>query len=110
MFLVGRTGIIVADLGALVKLANRLLPGAGGEEGNESQAGSQLGRLTPERLTKLADRATEEKQQSQQQAALGVALIAAAVSIGSWTAAPATAGRRRVERLLATFRSWTFAF
>jgi len=46
--------------GYAMKLANRLLPGAGGEEGNESQAGSQLRRLIPERLTKLADRATEK--------------------------------------------------
>lgn len=46
--------------GYAMKFANRLLPGAGGEEGNKSQAGSQLRRLTPERLTKLADRATEE--------------------------------------------------
>ncbi|HEX3619186.1 MAG TPA: SDR family oxidoreductase [Candidatus Udaeobacter sp.] len=46
--------------GYAMKLANRLLPGAGGEEGTESQAGSQLRRLTPERLTKLADRATEK--------------------------------------------------
>ena len=46
--------------GYAMKFANRLLPGAGGEEGNESQAGSQLRRLTPERLTKLADRATEK--------------------------------------------------
>jgi NAD(P)-dependent dehydrogenase (short-subunit alcohol dehydrogenase family) len=43
-----------------MKLANWLLPGAAGEEGNESRAGSQLRRLTPERLTKLADRATVE--------------------------------------------------
>src|SRR5436189_318260 len=46
--------------GYAMKFVNRLLPGAGGEEGNESQAGSQLRRLTPERLTKLADRATEK--------------------------------------------------
>src|SRR5205809_1327370 len=46
--------------GYAMRLINRLLPGAGGEEGNESQAGSQLRRLTPERLTKLADRATEK--------------------------------------------------
>jgi short-subunit dehydrogenase len=46
--------------GYAMKFANRLLPGAGGEEGNESQPGSQLRRLTPERLTKLADRATEK--------------------------------------------------
>src|SRR5437773_760325 len=46
--------------GYAMKFANRLLPGAGGEEGNKSRAGSQLRRLTPERPTKLADRATEE--------------------------------------------------
>jgi len=46
--------------GYAMKFANRLLPGAGGEEGNKSRAGSQLRRLTPERLTKLADRATEK--------------------------------------------------
>lgn len=46
--------------GYAMKFANRLLPGAGGEEGIKSRAGSQLRRLTPERLTKLADRATEE--------------------------------------------------
>src|SRR5438876_6274609 len=44
--------------GYLMKFANRLLPGPGGEEGNKSQAGFQLRRLTPERLTRLADRAT----------------------------------------------------
>ena len=46
--------------GYAMKFANRLLPGAAGEEGNKSQAGFQLRRLTPERLTKLADRATEK--------------------------------------------------
>src|SRR6184192_3943678 len=46
--------------GYAMKFANRLLPGAGGEEGNKSRAGSQLRRLTPERLTRLADRATKK--------------------------------------------------
>jgi short-subunit dehydrogenase len=46
--------------GYAMKFANWLLPGAGGEEGNKSREGSQLRRLTPERLTKLADRATEK--------------------------------------------------
>jgi hypothetical protein len=46
--------------GYLMKFANRLLPGAGGEEGNKSRAGSQLRRLTPEWLTRLADRATKK--------------------------------------------------
>ena len=46
--------------GYLMKFANRLLPGAGGEEGNKSRAGSQLSRLTPQWLTRLADRATKK--------------------------------------------------
>lgn len=46
--------------GYAMKFANWLLPGAGGEEGNKSRTGSQLRRSTPEWLTKLADRATEE--------------------------------------------------
>src|SRR5213596_3340104 len=46
--------------GYLMKYANRLLPGAGGEEGNKSRAGSQLSRLTPQWLTRLADRATKK--------------------------------------------------
>src|SRR6266536_538473 len=46
--------------GYAMKFANRLLPGPGGEEGNESQAGFQLRRLTPERLIFIAKRATEK--------------------------------------------------
>jgi short-subunit dehydrogenase len=46
--------------GYLMKLVNRLLPGAGGEEGNKSRGGSQLRRRMPEWLTRLADRATKE--------------------------------------------------
>jgi NAD(P)-dependent dehydrogenase (short-subunit alcohol dehydrogenase family) len=46
--------------GYAMKFANRLLPGAGGEEGNKSRAGSQLRRLPPEWLTRRADRATEK--------------------------------------------------
>src|SRR5437870_2046782 len=45
--------------GYLMKLVNRFLPGAGDEEGNQSRAGSQLCRLTPKWLTRLADRATK---------------------------------------------------
>src|SRR5882724_4553716 len=43
--------------GYAMKFANRLLPGAGGEEGNKSQAGSQLPRRAPEWLTRMADKA-----------------------------------------------------
>src|SRR5438094_9309673 len=46
--------------GYAMKFANRLLPRAGGEEGNESRAGSQLSRFTPQWLTTLADRATKK--------------------------------------------------
>src|SRR5213596_2036925 len=46
--------------GYLMKFVNRLLPGAGGERGNQSWAGSQLSRLTPQWLTRLADCATEK--------------------------------------------------
>jgi NAD(P)-dependent dehydrogenase (short-subunit alcohol dehydrogenase family) len=46
--------------GYAMKFANWLLPGAGGEEGNKSRAGSQLRRLTPEWLTRLADYATKK--------------------------------------------------
>ena len=46
--------------GYLMKFVNRFLPGAGGEEGNKSRAGSQLRRRTPEWLTRLADRAAKK--------------------------------------------------
>ena len=54
--------------GYWMKMVNRFLPGAGNDEGNQSRAGSQLRRLTPRWLTRLADRATrrnnEERGQS----------------------------------------------
>jgi len=46
--------------GYLMKFVNRFLPGVAGEEGNKSRAGSQLSRLTPQWLTRLADRATKK--------------------------------------------------
>src|SRR6266699_2426437 len=45
--------------GYAMKLVNRFLPEAGDAEGNQSRAGSQLRRLTPKWLTRLADRATK---------------------------------------------------
>ena len=45
-------------VGYAMKIVNRFLPGAGDEEGNQLRAGSQLRRLTPGWLTRLADRAT----------------------------------------------------
>jgi NAD(P)-dependent dehydrogenase (short-subunit alcohol dehydrogenase family) len=54
--------------GYWMKIVNRFLPGAGNDEGNELRAGSQLRRVTPQWLTRLADRATrrnnEERGQS----------------------------------------------
>src|SRR5438093_3336500 len=44
--------------GYLMKFVNRLLPGAGGKEGNKSQAGSEVRRLIPNWLTRSADKAT----------------------------------------------------
>jgi NAD(P)-dependent dehydrogenase (short-subunit alcohol dehydrogenase family) len=46
--------------GHLMKIVNRFLPGAGGEEGNKSRAGSQLRRPTPEWLTRIVDRAAKK--------------------------------------------------
>src|SRR5213594_2212968 len=46
--------------GYLMKFVNRLLPESGGDEGKYSRAGSQLCRLTPKWLTRLADRATKK--------------------------------------------------
>src|SRR5438552_56788 len=44
--------------GYAMKVVNRLLPGAAGDEGNESRAGSETHRLLPAWLTCLVDRAT----------------------------------------------------
>jgi NAD(P)-dependent dehydrogenase (short-subunit alcohol dehydrogenase family) len=54
--------------GYLMKFVNRLLPGAGGEEGNKSLAGTQLPRLTPKWLTHLADGATKKNNEEKSQA------------------------------------------
>src|SRR6266550_1408157 len=44
--------------GYMMRVVNRFLPGAGDEGGNQLRAGSQLRRLNPTWLTRLADRAT----------------------------------------------------
>jgi NAD(P)-dependent dehydrogenase (short-subunit alcohol dehydrogenase family) len=44
--------------GYVMRLVSRFLPGTGGEEGNQSRAGSQVHPLTPKWLTHLADAAT----------------------------------------------------
>ena len=53
--------------GYLMKFVNRFLPGAGGERGNQSWAGWQLRRLTPNWVTRLADRATKENNEQKSQ-------------------------------------------
>jgi NAD(P)-dependent dehydrogenase (short-subunit alcohol dehydrogenase family) len=44
--------------GYAMKIVNRFLPGTDHEEGNQLRVGSQLRRLTPQWLTRLADKAT----------------------------------------------------
>jgi NAD(P)-dependent dehydrogenase (short-subunit alcohol dehydrogenase family) len=46
--------------GHAMKMVNRFLPDAAGEKGEQSRAGSELPRLTPKWITRLADRATEQ--------------------------------------------------
>jgi NAD(P)-dependent dehydrogenase (short-subunit alcohol dehydrogenase family) len=46
--------------GYVMKFVNRFLPGTGGEHGNNSRAGSDVPRRTPEWMTRLADRATQK--------------------------------------------------
>jgi NAD(P)-dependent dehydrogenase (short-subunit alcohol dehydrogenase family) len=53
--------------GYAMKIANRFLPEAGDKDGNQSRAGSQLRRLAPEWLTRVADRATKENNEEQSQ-------------------------------------------
>jgi len=44
--------------GYLMKFVNRILPKAGGEKGNESRAGSEVRRVIPDWVTRMADKAT----------------------------------------------------
>jgi NAD(P)-dependent dehydrogenase (short-subunit alcohol dehydrogenase family) len=53
--------------GYWMKIVNRFLPKAGDHEGNQSRAGSQLRRLTPQWLTSLADRATRKNNEERGQ-------------------------------------------
>jgi short-subunit dehydrogenase len=46
--------------GHAMKIVNRFLPDASDESGEHSRAGSELQRLTPEWMTRLADRATKQ--------------------------------------------------
>jgi NAD(P)-dependent dehydrogenase (short-subunit alcohol dehydrogenase family) len=62
---VAARGAIVANAlfpnltGYAMKIVNRFLPNAAGENGSQSRAGSELRRKTPEWMTRLADRATK---------------------------------------------------
>ncbi len=51
-----------------MKIVNRFLPAADGEEGNQSRTGSQLGRLTPAWMTRLADKATKKNNEQKSEA------------------------------------------
>jgi NAD(P)-dependent dehydrogenase (short-subunit alcohol dehydrogenase family) len=53
--------------GYSMKIVNGFLPGAGNDEGNELRAGSQLRRVTPQWLTRLADRATRKNNEERGQ-------------------------------------------
>ena len=50
--------------GYVMKIINRLLPDAAGEKESRSRAGSELPRRTPEWMTRLADRATKENNET----------------------------------------------
>jgi short-subunit dehydrogenase len=50
--------------GYAMKIINRFLPGAAGENGEQSRVGSELSRLTPAWITRLANRATKENNES----------------------------------------------
>src|SRR6266576_1688137 len=50
--------------GYMMKIINRFLPGAAGEAGGESRAGTHVRRLTPSWLTRLADRATQKNNEA----------------------------------------------
>ncbi len=53
--------------GYAMKIVNYFLPAAGNDEANQSRAGSQLRRLTPNWVTRLADRATKKNNEQKSQ-------------------------------------------
>ncbi len=54
--------------GYAMKIVNLFLPDASGEKGEHSRTGSDLPRLTPEWITRLADRATKENNEEKSRA------------------------------------------
>ena len=67
---VAARGAIVANAlfpnltGYAMKIVNRVLPGAAGEKGSRSRAGSELPRKIPRWMTGLADRATQSNNEN----------------------------------------------
>src|SRR2546429_1007107 len=53
--------------GLAMKIVNRFLPDATDKSGEQSRAGSEIPRQTPEWMTRLADRATKKKQEEKNQ-------------------------------------------
>src|SRR6266568_1628454 len=53
--------------GYAMKIVNYFFPAAGNDEANQSRAGSQLRRLTPNWVTRLADRATKKNNEQKSQ-------------------------------------------
>jgi hypothetical protein len=51
-----------------MKIANRFLPDAADKSGEQSRAGSEIPRLTPEWMTRLADRATKKNNEEKSDA------------------------------------------
>jgi hypothetical protein len=70
----GARGIIAGNAllpnftGYAMKIVNRFLPDPANEGGEQSRAGSELPRLTPEWVTRLADRATKENNEEKSHA------------------------------------------
>jgi hypothetical protein len=54
--------------GYAMKIVNRFLPDAADKSGEQSRAGSELQRLTPEWMTRLADRATKKNNEEKSHA------------------------------------------
>src|SRR5881227_4096283 len=50
--------------GSAMRIVNRVLPGAAGEKGSQSRAGSEVPRKIPRWMTGLADRATQSNNES----------------------------------------------
>jgi hypothetical protein len=54
--------------GYVMKIVNRFLPDAADKSGEQSRAGSEIPRITPEWMTRLADRATKKNNEEKSHA------------------------------------------